>query len=156
MKGLIPLALACAIFASPAAAQTQPEWQIGPMEGGCSMLRLVDKDGGPAVMVNLSAKGESQLILYLPGSGVEAGYIYTGVIQWDDKTFPVQFLSGGEPQMPGVALEAPDDTLVRAVSRNEELYIGIPGITDSMTFPLTGAKAASDSLRQCVTDNSGK
>jgi hypothetical protein len=156
MKILAPVALACATFASAAFAQTQPQWQVAPTDGGCAMLRIVDKDGGPAVMVNLSAKGESQLVLYVPGSGVEAGFIYTGIIDWDDKAFPVHFLSGGEPQMPALLLEAPNDALVNAVSRNEELYIGIPGAIESMTFPLTGAKAASDSLRQCVKDNAGK
>lgn len=156
MRNRLLLAIACSLLSSSAWAQAQPEWQVGPTEGGCAMLRIVDKEGGPAVMVNLSAKGDSQLVLYVPGSGVEAGFIYTGIIDWDDRAFPVHFLSGGEPQMPRILLEAPNDTLVNAVSRNEELYIGIPGVIESMTFPLTGAKSASASLRQCVRDNTPK
>jgi hypothetical protein len=115
MKSLVPLALACSVLASPAAAQEQPGWQVGPVEGGCSMLRIVEKEGGPAVMVNLSSSGESQLVFYVPGSGVEPGYLYTGVFESNDKAFPVHFLSGGEPGMPGVVLQASDDALLDAV-----------------------------------------
>ncbi|WP_423142140.1 hypothetical protein ACOYW6_01890 [Parablastomonas sp. CN1-191] len=143
---------ALAAAATPASAQQQAVagWKVGPIGGGCAMLRPLGAESGPAVMIQLSDKQESRVIFVLPGAKVEAGYAYTAIVGWDDKIYPVHMVAAGDPASPGLLLEAPDDRLLKAAANTDTLAVMALGVTETIAFPLTGAKEAAAALRACV------
>lgn len=156
------LLVACAATLCASAAIAQPtgkpedQWQVSPNEGGCAILRTVSGEGSAAIMVSLNYNDASQVVFFAPGSKIEPGMFYTGMIMWDDKLFPAHFLSGGSPEVPGVALEANDARLVDAIARNEQVSVALPAVTPAMEFPLPGAKEAIANLRKCVAETKPK
>jgi hypothetical protein len=152
MRRSFLIAALAAVAASSAGAQQQTVagWKVGPIGGGCAMVRPQDKEGGPAVMVQMSEKKESRVVFILPGSKIEPGFTYTGLVGWDDMMFPVHFPAAGDAAAPGLLMEAPDDRLVSAVARNDEVRIAALLMTDALVFPLTGAKEAAAALRTCL------
>lgn len=134
----------------------QSDWQLFPITDGCSMVRMVGDDGSPAVQVMLGHNGASTIMFFMPGSKVEPGQFYTGVVTWDDRSFPVQLPSVGSAEMPGVGIQNDDDSLVDAVAVTESILLNVLAVTDAIEFPLPGAKEATANLRKCVAETKPK
>ncbi|MGX7925300.1 hypothetical protein ACWPMX_01860 [Tsuneonella sp. HG094] len=154
VTGLLALSATAAVAQATDASAGQ--WQIAPNDMGCSMLRTVSGEGSAAVMVSLNRNQASQIIFFAPGSKIEPGMFYAGVVMWDETTIPLHFLSGGSPEMPGVAIESNDARLIDVIARNERVGMAVLGVTQTTEFPLSGAKEAVANLRKCVTDNTPK
>jgi len=150
-------ALIAATLASNAVSQDRVAgWQLGKDGDSCAMLRLAGAEGGPAVRLDLAADGKSALTFFVPGSGIAPDYFYAGALAWDDKIWPLHLVSAGAPEMPALLVQAPDDRLVAAVERNDDIAVQVFGVTEPMTFPLTGAKEAIVALRACRGRGPGK
>ena len=154
VTGLLALASTAAVAQTAGASTGQ--WQVAPNDGGCSMLHTVSGEGSAAIMVSLNRNEASQLVFFAPGSKIEPGMFYAGLVLWDEAMIPIHLISGGSNEMPGVSIESSDARLLDIIARNESVGMAVPGVTDTIEYPLPAAKEAVANLRKCVAETKPK